>query len=738
MKKIMNFLTKSKGKVIIIIIIILAILSLIITFNQNKSNLNGNVGNNNKGNNTEYIPPNFGDTNFLFDSNRVSFSSDAMKSKNVKTAIDELYAAVTNGCYVGYTKGTDNGTTYVCNKAISDSIGEIDFDSANVKYNNGTSGLSASNVKDAIDELKGLVAYCSSDHHKENETSNSYECKINTLPSTLTVANSSVALTYNGSSANNTYSYNGDGEISCSSSDTTKVTCSVDTANTRITVTPVAATSTNVTITVSASQTANYYAPTDATFTVSVAKAVLTCPSMATTSKTFNNATQTYDGNACPSGSSRTSASGKNVGDYYAYFTADSNHQFSGTCNVGKMTITQAASTMSLNKSTITLTYPTSGTATITSTGDGTITCSSDNTNVATCSVSGTTLTITPKANTADNKTATITVTRNAGTNYSAKSTTISVTVNRGSLTCPTTATASYTYNGGQRSLSAAACPSGSTRDVATVTRTVVGTSYSTCTANSGYKFSGTCRAGALTINAATATFSCSDKTWNGSAQTGCTCSGCTITGGTNSATNAGGPWTVTASANANYSLSTTSKTWKINKASLTCPGNKSKSVTYNGGSQSYAGNGCPTYSTGSNASGTNVGTYYGYCTADANHAFSGTCTRATLVINKDTNKLTYGAGNGDEWSIQTNNSDSWRVQCKYGTDIRFTHDCRYGARAEVQGPNIACDGLANCVRVKFTAGYNSESCNIYTQCLGTTNYDASTQDIWRTNIYRN
>ena len=107
-----------------------------------------------------------------------------------------------------------------------------------------------------------------------------------TQPSTLAVANDIVNLTYNGSSSDNTYSYNGDGTVSCNSSDNTKVTCVVDAVNNRVTVSPQGATSSGVTITVSASATANYYSPTDATFTVNVAKATSTM-SLSTNSGTI-------------------------------------------------------------------------------------------------------------------------------------------------------------------------------------------------------------------------------------------------------------------------------------------------------------------------------------------------------------------------------------------------------------------------------------------------------------------
>ena len=413
MKRVMNFLIKNKTKIIVISTIILVVLSLIIAFNKDKSNLSGNINNSNKGNNAEYISPNFGDTNFLFNSNVVSFSDSVMKSKNVQTTIDELYQALTTGCYVGYTKGTDNGTTYVCNKSSSDSAGTVDFDSINVKYNNGTSGLTASNVKAAILELANSIGYCKDNYHKENETSSSYDCKINTQPSTLTVTNNSVALTYNGSSVNNTYSYNGDGEISCTSSDPTKVTCTVDTANNKVTVSPVGATSTAVTITVSATATQNYYAPENATFTVSVAplEASFTC-----SNKTYTGSSQTAC--TCTGCTLGTGCSATNAGSYTCKATANANYTLS-TTSIG-WTMNKATGWITIN------TKPSSvscgGTTTVTVNGShgGTISCSSNNTSYVTCS--GTTITGNASGS------ATVTCTSAATTNYNAASTSWQVT----------------------------------------------------------------------------------------------------------------------------------------------------------------------------------------------------------------------------------------------------------------------------------------------------------------------
>ena len=96
-----------------------------------------------------------------------------------------------------------------------------------------------------------------------------YEFNLPTIPVIL-LSDTVVDLTNGGSSKTVTYTYSGDGVVSCSSSDETKVKCSVNHSTKKITVTPVALTNSGVTITVYANATSNYYAPNPKTFTVNV------------------------------------------------------------------------------------------------------------------------------------------------------------------------------------------------------------------------------------------------------------------------------------------------------------------------------------------------------------------------------------------------------------------------------------------------------------------------------------
>ena len=92
-----------------------------------------------------------------------------------------------------------------------------------------------------------------------------------------------------------------------------------------------------------------------------------------------------------------------------------------------------------------TITYPTVGTFTVTKNASGgALSVTSSDTSVATATISGTTVTITPKAISANGKQTTITVTSAATSNYEEQMQTYTATVNRGTITLDATA---YTGN---------------------------------------------------------------------------------------------------------------------------------------------------------------------------------------------------------------------------------------------------------------------------------------------------
>ncbi len=108
---------------------------------------------------------------------------------------------------------------------------------------------------------------------------------------TITIEDSTKTLTYK-TSDTVAYTYDGDGLLSCSSSDETKVTCSIDTSNHVINIIPVEATTNPITITLSGGNGTNYSTADDITFTVIVDKYT---PIVNLTSKTgmnWNNSPQ--------------------------------------------------------------------------------------------------------------------------------------------------------------------------------------------------------------------------------------------------------------------------------------------------------------------------------------------------------------------------------------------------------------------------------------------------------------
>lgn len=99
-------------------------------------------------------------TTILYDSEEVSFdnSSSGMSSTNVQDAIDEIYKAATSDCRIGYSKGTETDNTYICNKTSEVTTSTITFDSSNVSYDNSESGIESSTVQGALAELSSSLS----------------------------------------------------------------------------------------------------------------------------------------------------------------------------------------------------------------------------------------------------------------------------------------------------------------------------------------------------------------------------------------------------------------------------------------------------------------------------------------------------------------------------------------------------------------------------------------------------
>ena len=112
------------------------------------------------------------------------------------------------------------------------------------------------------------------------------------------------------------------------------------------------------------------------------------------------------------------------------------------TVTIGKNTQT---GNLALSATSGIITYPTAGTFTVTKNASGgVLSVTSSDISVATVAISGTTVTITPKAISADGKQTTITVTSAATSNYEKQTQTYTATVNRGTISLDATA---YTGN---------------------------------------------------------------------------------------------------------------------------------------------------------------------------------------------------------------------------------------------------------------------------------------------------
>jgi len=309
---------------------------------------------------------------------------------------------------------------------------------------------------------------------------------INKADPILTTSHSNLTTTYPNITSF-TYTYSGDGAVSCSSSNTSIATCSIDRTNKKITVTPVIAGSVN--ITVSASETANYNAVSKnvsitikgMTNTISVYpidgliynKNAQTLATVSDAEGTVYFSTSTELTSSNYTSGSTTISTGTNAGSYTVYYYTPGNDYYgeaSGnvTTSIGKASCTCTISSVpSLN-------YPVSksGTISYNCTGDGSATVTSSSTSaIKSSSVGNAAATLTAQKV----GSATITVGQSSGTNYNA-CTTDSESVSA----IASTYTISYDANGGS------GAPSAQTKTYA-----VALTLSSTKPTRTGYNFLG-------------------------------------------------------------------------------------------------------------------------------------------------------------------------------------------------------------------------------------------------------
>ena len=245
-------------KLIPILVILIVVIVLLLISNNIK--LNGNQSDPNYDEDMKLA-----DLQIYYNSSRVAYdnSNSGMSSNTIQDAIDELYASLSDGCYVGYTKSELSSTQYTCNKRAASSS-QTDFIGLNVKYDN-LSGLNANNIQSAIDELIGYVNWCNDGYEKDNITSNGYDCVKHLQPGYISLGSTWGNVRCNSSKTISVASHHG-GSLSCTTSNSSVATCSV--SGTTVTVTGGAASeSTIITITSAATDS---YSAASATYELSV------------------------------------------------------------------------------------------------------------------------------------------------------------------------------------------------------------------------------------------------------------------------------------------------------------------------------------------------------------------------------------------------------------------------------------------------------------------------------------
>ncbi len=280
----------------------------------------------------------------------------------------------------------------------------------------------------------------------------------NTQTGNLTLSATSGTITYPTAGTFTVTKNTSGGTLSVTSSDTSVATASIN--GTTVTITPkaISADGKKTTITVTSAATSNYEKQTQ-TYTATVNRGTISLDATAYTGNydgsdhdavsnvkvTPTDATVEYsiDGGAFSSTIPKVNGANTYSVSIRASKAGYATKTITKTVTIGKNTQT---GNLALSVTSGTITYPTAGTFTVTKNASGgALSVTSSDTNVATATISGTTVTITPKAISADGKQTTITVTSAATSNYEKQTKTYTATVNRGTITLDATAyTGSY------------------------------------------------------------------------------------------------------------------------------------------------------------------------------------------------------------------------------------------------------------------------------------------------------
>lgn len=173
-----------KKKIVTITIVLILLLTLLLSFNK--------VG---LRNNHQYGDIGGG---ILFNSNTINFSRNNLSSRNVQDAIDELYQSIFDGCKAGYSKSSNSGGSYTCNKNLDAPNQAIILNSNIVKYNNTNSSLLSTDVSNAIGEIADLIPNCKNEYIDTIINTTSYNCK-----KTITITANNQSINYGDNILNN-------------------------------------------------------------------------------------------------------------------------------------------------------------------------------------------------------------------------------------------------------------------------------------------------------------------------------------------------------------------------------------------------------------------------------------------------------------------------------------------------------------------------------------------------------
>ncbi len=357
-----------------------------------------------------------------------------------------------------YTAMVENGTISLEADAYEGNYDGKDHDAvSNVKVTPAdatlTYSLNGGTFSSTIPKVNGATTYtvvvkASKSGYATKTLTKTITIGKNTETGNLVLSANSGTITYPTAGTFTVTKNTSGGALSVTSSDTNVATASIN--GTTVTITPkaISANGKKTTITVTSAATSNYEAQTK-TYTVTVNMGTITLSADAYTGNydgkdhnavsnvkvTPADATLTYSLNGGTFSSTIQKVNGATTYTVVVKATKAgyADKTLTKTITIGKNTET---GNLVLSANSGTITYPTAGKFTVTkNTSGGALSVISSDTNVATATISGTTVTITPKAISADGKKTTITVTSAATSNYEAQTKTYTATVNMGTIT---------------------------------------------------------------------------------------------------------------------------------------------------------------------------------------------------------------------------------------------------------------------------------------------------------------